>query len=132
MLDLKLGDFAPQRDKHVHDGAHRGVVVETDEGVHLQTLGAEHDLDQDQARRLKDSASDLVQKPQPRELDLARAGDSHTEHDDDNVEEGRHGGIGDAPEPGEEEHHDGRGRLEHLDKGHREVEVDDIGADERA
>ena len=117
VLHLKLGNFAAQRNKQVHHGADGRVVVETDKRVHLQTLRAQHDLNQDQSHRFEDDSSTLEHEAEPGELDLAKAGDRDTDDDDEDVDEFRGGRVGEAPEPGEEEDDDGRGALEHLDEG---------------
>lgn len=65
-------------------------------------------------------------------MNLSHGSQSHTGNNPQNVEEGCQVGLGNAPCPRGEENCDGRRGLEHLDKGDREVEVDDIGANERA
>lgn len=65
-------------------------------------------------------------------MDLADGGEGDASNNPQHVEEGRQIGLSDFPSPRGEEHGDRRGGLEHLDKGHREIQVDDIGADERA
>lgn len=65
-------------------------------------------------------------------MDLADRGESDACNDPKHVEEGRQVGLGDFPCPRREQHGYGRGGLEHLDERHREVQVDDIGADEGA
>lgn len=127
-----MAHLAHGSNEEVHDGAHGGVVVQTDEGIHPQALAAQHDLDHDQTDGLKGGAGELEGKTQPGELDLADAGEGDAKDNDENVEQHRGAGVGDTPGPRGEEHGDGRGRLEHLDKGDGEVEVDQVGADEGA
>lgn len=129
---LEARDLAGQGDEDVHDGADGGVVVQADEGVHLKALAAEHDLYHDDADGLEGDAADLVEEADHGELDLAEGGEGDAGDDDEDVEQGGEAGVGDAPGPRGEEDGDGGGRLEHLDEGDGEVEVDEVGADEGA
>jgi hypothetical protein len=117
VLHLKFGDFAAQRNEQVHHGADGRIIVQTDEGIHLQTLRAQHDLNQNQSHGLKHDSSALEHEADPGELDLAKTGNGDTNDDDEDVDEFRGRRVGEAPEPREEENDDGRGALEHLDEG---------------
>lgn len=121
MLDLELGNLTGQSDNEVHDGANGSIVVERDEWVHLQALGAQHDLDEDESHSLENDSTALEHETNPRETNLSVARQSHTENDEQDVEELGHGGVGHSPEPREEENDHGRGRLEHLDEGDGEI-----------
>ena len=132
VIDLEAGDLAPQGHHEVGRGADGCEVVKADQGVHLESFGAQHDLNHDQPQGLKDSAADLVHKAHPRELNLAHTCHTHSHHNDHDIKQGCGGRIGEAPQPGEEENDDRRRRLEHLDERNGEVEVDDVGADEGA
>lgn len=132
ILVLEVRDFAEEGDDNVEGSAHGGVVVEADEGVHLHALGAQHDLNHDDADSLKDDAADLVDEADEAKVDLAKAGNGDANDNDDDVEKLGEAGLGDAPGPRGKEHGDGRRGLEHLRKGDGEVEVDEVGADEGA
>lgn len=134
VLDVELAELAEPGDEEVHDGADGGVVVETDEGVHLLgvLVAFQQDLDHDETDGLEDDAAHLEDEADPGELDLAKGGEADAADDEEDVVKGLHGGVGDAPDPAGEEDGDGGGGLEHLDEGDGEVEVDEVGTDEGA
>lgn len=132
VLPLELGTLAENNNHKVHDCADGGVVVETDEGIHAKTLRAEHDLDHDKTHSFRDGTTHLKHETQPRKLNLSQTSKSNAKHDEHDVCERGAVGLRDAPDPRGDEHANGTRRLEHLDEGDREVEVDDIRKDEGA
>lgn len=65
-------------------------------------------------------------------MNLPHGGERDAGNNPEHVEKGRQVGLSDFPGPRCKEHGYGRGGLEHLDKRHRQVQIDDIGADEGA
>lgn len=132
VLNHELGNLGGDSHDKVHDCTDRGVVVKTNKGIHLHPLGAQHDLNHDEPNGLEDGTGDLVQKTHHGKLDLASAGKTNAKDNNEDVKELVEAGVGDAPDPGAEKNGDGGRCLEHLDECDRQVEIDDIGADERA
>lgn len=100
----QLGDH---KDAGVDDGAGRGVVVERNEGVHLEVRTAEQTLDHDQANGLENNASDLEEETNHDKFDLAQRSDNDTDDDEGNVAERFHVDWGNAQTPGSEENSNG-------------------------
>lgn len=55
----KTGSLSEKGDDTVSDGAGRGVVVERDQGVHLELSGTEQTLDHDKTKSLEDNTGNL-------------------------------------------------------------------------
>ena len=85
-----VGNLAKQADNAVHKSASRSVVVEGNEGVHLEFGGAEKSLDHNQSDSLKDDATTLVQESSQDELDFTKRGDNDTNDDEGDVAESLH------------------------------------------
>ncbi len=130
IVPTKVRNLAGQGDDDVHDGANRGVVVEANEGVHLKPLPGKHYLDHDDADGLEADAAKLVEEPYEREVDFADRGNGNAGDDDEDIDEGGERGVGNPPGPRGQEDGDRSGRLEHLNESDREVEVDEVGADQ--
>lgn len=130
VLRVEVWNLGEESDDKVHGGADGGIVVEADEGIHLKPLAAQHDLNHDDPDGLDSDAANLVEKADEGKLNLAKRGEGDAGDDDEDVEKGGEVGVGDAPGPRGEEDGDGGGRLEHLDKGDGEIEVDEVGEDE--
>lgn len=64
------------------------------------------------------------------ELDLAKRGDGHTNHNQEHIAQCAEVSLGDTESPGGQQGHDGIGGLEHLDKGYTEVQVCQVTADQ--
>lgn len=124
----------------VDDGARGGVVVERDEGVHLEVGAAEQTLNHDQADSLESDTGALEQETDHDELDLTHRGNDDTNDNERHVPERLEVDGRDTQDPGGDEdsdRHGGLGKkksayscfagaalstyLEHLDKGHTEV-----------
>lgn len=103
--------LAEQADDAVHDGASGSVVVQRNEGVHLELGGAEQALDHDQANCLKGDTTGLVEETRHVELDFAKRGNDDTNDDKGNIAEGAHVGGRDTERPGGQEDGDGGGGL---------------------
>ena len=106
-----LGDLPEEGNDKVHGGAHRGEVVQRDQGVHLKLGRAEEALDHGEAESLKDDAEKLVDEADPHELDLADRGDDHTDDDGRDVEEDLEVRLRHAEGPAGQEDGNGGGGL---------------------
>lgn len=121
ILHVELAELAGPGNEEVHDSADRGVVVQTDEGVHLlrALIALQQNLNHDEANALKNDAAHLEDEADPRKLDLAERGERHTGYDEKDVVKGLHRGFRDAPDPANDENGDGRAGLEHLNERDR-------------
>jgi hypothetical protein len=126
-----LGNLPDQGNNSVHDSADRSEVVDRDKRVHLEVGGAKQTLDHGKTESLEDDTTNLVQDSDQDEVNLANGGNDDTDDDGRDVEELLQVGLGDTKKPAGDKHSDGRGGLEHLDEGDREVEVRQVAADER-
>lgn len=70
-------------------------------------------------------------EPRPHEAHLAHARQQHPERDDQHGAQRRHARVRQRRRPRHEQRDHGRQRLEHLDEGHRQVQVREVGAPER-
>lgn len=131
-MPLEIAKLNHHGHEEVHDGTDGCIVVQSHERIHAHLVGTQHNLHHDQPNRLENDTPPLIQKPNPRKLNLAKTREPNAQDNDQDVEEGPQIRIGDAPDPGHDEDDDGAGGLEHLDKGHGEVQVDDVGADQGA
>lgn len=68
-------DLNKQGDHAVDDSTSRGVVVEGNEGVHLELGGAQHALDHDETQSLEDDTTALVYNTQTRTSQQEAHGD---------------------------------------------------------
>lgn len=110
--------------------AHRRVEVKTAKRVQLD--GARHEqLDHDEARRFDDDGDQLQHKAGAVEVELADSGDHHAHADKPNKEKERRGWLLDFGGKGEQQHHHGRARLDHLDERDGQVHVGAVACDER-
>jgi hypothetical protein len=119
-----------ESDKAVHGSADGGKVVERDQRVHLVLGRAEQSLDQVEADGLEHDTTKLVEETNPDKLDLAKGGNDDTDDNGRDVQQNLHVGGSNAHDPTREEHGDGGGCLEHLDKGNAEVQVGQVTADQ--
>lgn len=124
------GQLSEEQNAAVDDSASGSVVVEGDERVHLEIRTAEQALDHDQADSLKSDTGALEEEANHDELDLTHGGDNHTDDNEGHVSErlqvdGRY-----TESPGGDENSNRHSSLEHLDKGHTQVQVCLVTADQ--
>ena len=93
-------------------------------------VAREQDLNHDDAHGLEHDAADLEEEAGEAEVDLPHASDGHAGHDAEDGEHAAEIGVLDAPCPGDKQHGDGRGGLEHLDEGDAQVQIGQVAADE--
>jgi hypothetical protein len=117
LLHRHLGDLPENGDQEVHDGTHRGKVVERDQRVHLVLGRAQEPLDHGETHGLEDNTCDLQHETDHDELDLAERGNDDTDDDSGDVQEDLQARLADAHRPAAEQDSDGGGGLEHLDEG---------------
>lgn len=118
--------------EEIHGRTDRSKVIEPDQRIHPHSISAQQHLNHDDADCLKDDAAHLVHEANKGEMNLTDRGERYARHYPQDIEKGCQVGLGNSPCPGGEEHsHGGRG-LEHLNKRHGEIKIDDIGANERA
>jgi hypothetical protein len=146
------GDIGEESNDAVGDSAGGSVVVQGDEGVHLELGGAEQALDHDETQSLEDDATTLDEETKHVELDLAEGSDNDTNDNDGDIAKGLEVGRSNSKGPGGEESHDSVGSLydqllvyarfcvtsegssaylQHLDEGNTEVEIGQVTADKR-
>jgi len=125
---VKLVPLGRTRNEDVHHSANRGIVVQADQRIHLLPIARKQHLDHDEAHSLKHNAADLEQEPNHAEVDLAQASQRHAGDNDADGGEPVHRRLLHAPDPRSEQDGDGRGRLEHLDEGDAQVQVDHVAA----
>lgn len=116
-VDVTHGDagkIGEEGDKAVGDSAGGGVVVEGDQGVHLELGGAEQTLDHNETESLEDDTGDLDDETKSIKLDLTEGGDHDTEHDDHDVSKGLHVGGSDSESPGGQKSDNSVGSLENI------------------
>ena len=106
-----VGSLAKQADNAVHKSASRSVVVEGNEGVHLEFGGAEKSLDHNQSDSLKDDTTTLVQESSQDELDFTKRGDNDTNDDEGDVAESLHVWWRNSKSPRSNKDSDGGGSL---------------------
>lgn len=117
-------------DERVDDGTDGGVVVERDNGVHLEAV--EEDLDHDKTRGLEHDSGTLADEADHLKVELAVGGKGAA--DRDHQDNGKKASVGLLELEGKRDEENGNGveRLEHLDERDREREVGVVGEDERA
>jgi hypothetical protein len=114
VLHGELGELSEEQHKAVHASASWGVVVERDEGVHLELGGAQQALHHDQTDSLEGNAAGLEQETSHDELDLSHGGNDHTNDDEGNIAQGLHVQGSDTEDGGGNQDSDGHGGLEGI------------------
>lgn len=100
MLQFEFRHFANKCDEEIHDGADRRIVVEADEGVHVESLTTKHDLDHNNANSFEGGASNLEEESCPGKLNLSKTRDSNTKDNNQDVEKFGQVRFGNTPRPG--------------------------------
>lgn len=72
VLQFEFRHFANKCNEEIHDGADRRIIVEADEGVHVESFATKHDLDHNNANSFKRGSSNLEKEPCPRKLNLSK------------------------------------------------------------
>lgn len=88
VIHTHAGEIGEEGDNAVGDSAGGGVVVQRDEGVHLELGRAQQTLDHDQTQSLEDDTGDLNDEAEHVELDLTEGGDHDTDDNDAHVAQG--------------------------------------------
>eukprot|EP00327_Prymnesium_parvum_P020715 CAMPEP_0113231700 /NCGR_PEP_ID=MMETSP0008_2-20120614/1561_1 /TAXON_ID=97485 /ORGANISM="Prymnesium parvum" /LENGTH=228 /DNA_ID=CAMNT_0000078375 /DNA_START=199 /DNA_END=885 /DNA_ORIENTATION=- /assembly_acc=CAM_ASM_000153 len=115
----QLGD-RPRREERECNGA---AVVEEGDRREAHAARGEQQVDEAEAQRLGDDCEHLQREAERRELDLRGAREEDARADDQDARHQRAVGLLEAQREGDEEDGDGRRSLDHLDEGHRDVEV---------
>lgn len=112
VVDPEVSGLGEQHENEVGDGADGSVVVQACQRVHLGgPVLVQQALHENQAQRLEDDAGHLQQEADPVEVDLAKAGHGHAQHDDHHVQRLAQRRLFDPPEHRNQEDGNGRGRL---------------------
>lgn len=106
-----LRNLPSQCHQEVHGGAHRGEVINRDQGVHLELSRAQQALDHGKTEGLAGDTGNLVDDTDPDELDLTDRGNDNTNDDSRNVEEHLQIGLRDAENPAGQEDRNRSGSL---------------------
>lgn len=125
-----LGNLPDQSNHTVHHGADGSEVVQRHQGVHLEVSRAQQSLDHGESESLKDDTGNLVGDTNNDEVDFAHRRNDDTDNDGRDIEELLQVWLRHAQDPAGDQDSNGRGSLEHLDEGDREVEVGQVTADQ--
>ena len=114
----KTGSLSKEGDDTVGDSAGRGVVVQRDQGIHLELGGAEQTLNHDKTEGLEDDTGNLdcmvvrtrmsnipnnishTEEADHLELDLAEGGNHNTDNNESHIAESLQVGRSDSESPG--------------------------------
>lgn len=81
----ETGSLNEESDDTVSHSAGRGVVVQRNQGIHLELCGAEQTLDHDKAECLEHDTGDLDEETDHLELDLAERSNDDTDNNERHV-----------------------------------------------
>ena len=104
-------NIGEKRDNTVGDGAGRGVIVQRDEGIHLELRRAEETLDHDQTQSLEYDTTHLNNEAKHVELDLTKGSNDHTNNNDGNISQGLEVGRRNSKGPSGKQGRNGIGGL---------------------